>query len=364
MTRQALFLSLQLFVAPGLVSGCSENSDANRAVEARPVKSVVVRAEQATRMSLPGIVEAKVESDLAFRTMGPVISRKVDVGDLVRKGEVIAEIDPLALKLAVKSAEADLGNAEAQYDNAVTTEKRRRDLASTSAASIAELDLAELGLKSAEAGVQKAQASLNKVREQLGYAQLEAEFDGVVTATEIQIGQTVTAGQKFVTVARLEERDVVVDVPEADLGSIHLGTRFDIALQLDLKLKSSGVVREVAPEADSGTRTYRLKIAMANAPEVFRLGSVVTATVVMPVARIIALPSSAIVRKGEAANVWVVEPTTHTVSLKPVQLEAHEAGASRVRILTGLAEGEEVVVAGVDALAEGQTVKAGQELHK
>ncbi|CAH2399690.1 RND family efflux transporter, MFP subunit [Mesorhizobium escarrei] len=313
-------------------------------------------------MSFAGVVQARVETDLAFRALGRVISRSVDVGDLVHRGDVVAELDPLALQLAVTSAEADLRNAEAQLENATATEKRKRNLASAKTGSVADSEVAEQGLKSAEADVGQAQARLDKAREQLGYTRLKAEFDGVVTATSVQVGQTVTAGQTVLRLAGLDRRDVVVDVPEAQVDSLRLGMRFDIALQLDDTLRTAGVLREIGPEADANTRTHRLKIALNEAPEVFRLGSVVTATASQASTSAIALPASAILERHGADHVWVIDRAKLTISLRPVRLEARPAGAARVRVLSGLQNGEEVAVAGANELADGQRIRPAQEL--
>ena len=227
MTLNRWYTSLPLFLSISLLVGCDQSSIAGEQASPRPVKSVTATAEQEQTASLPGVVQARIETDLAFRTLGRIVSRKVDVGDLVLKGDVVAEIDPLSLRLAVRSAEADLRDAQAQFDNAALTEKRKRTLARMSAGSVADRDLAEQQLKSAKANVAKATASLAKAHEQLGYAELKAEFDGVVTATFGEMGQTVSAGQPVLRLARLEQRDVVVDVPEAQFRSVRLDDRFE-----------------------------------------------------------------------------------------------------------------------------------------
>ena len=308
MTLKRLHTSLPLILSISLLVGCEQSSSAGEEVSPRPVKSVTATAEQEQMASLPGVVHARVETDLAFRTLGRIISRNVDVGDLVRKGDVVAEIDPLSPQLAVRSAEADLHDAQARLENAVLIEKRKRILSDTSAASIAAHELAEQQLKSAQANVEKAKASLAKAQEQLGYAELKAEFDGVVTATFAETGQTVSAGQPVLRLARLEQRDVVVDVPEALLSSGRVGDSFDVALQLDPRQETVGKVREIAPQADRSTRTYRVKLAIDQAPEVFRLGAVIT---VKPLAEgekgSVTLPTSAVCDKDGAdhSGSWI-----------------------------------------------------------
>lgn len=362
MTLVRICSSLPILLSVSLLVGCDQNSVAGEQATPRPVKVVMAAAEQDKVPSLPGVVRARIETDLAFRTLGRMVSRKVDVGDLVHKGDVLAEIDPLSLQLAVKSAEADLRNAQAQLENAATTETRKRRLVQNNAASIADHDLAEQQLKSATANAARATASLAKANEQLGYSELRAEFDGVVTATFVEMGQTVSAGQPVLKLARLEQRDVVVDVPEAQFSNIRLDDRFNIALQLDSTIRAIGVVREIAPQADPNTRTYRLKIAIDQAPDIFRLGAVVTATPLGEEGKqAIALPVSAIRSEGGAIQVWVVDRSTATVAPRAVELDGPASGARSVRVLSGLREGEEIVIAGVDELVDGQKVKLGQE---
>lgn len=364
MTLVRICSSLPILLSVSLLAGCDQNSVAGEQAIPRPVKVMMAAAEQDKVPSLPGVVRARIETDLAFRTLGRMLSRKVDVGDLVHKGDVLAEIDPISLQLAVKSAEADLRNAQAQLENAATTEMRKRKLVQSNAASIADHDLAEQQLKSAAANAAKATASLAKAHEQLGYSELRAEFDGVVTATSAEMGQTVSAGLPVLKLARLEQRDVVVDVPEAQFSKIRLDDRFKVALQLDSRIEAIGVVREIAPQADPNTRTYRLKIAIDRAPDIFRLGAVVTATpLVEERKRAIALPLSAIRHEGGASQVWVVDRSTAQVALRAVELDSPASDARSVVVLSGLREGEEIVIAGVNELVDGQKVKLGQELR-
>ncbi len=362
MTLNRICTSLPLLLSVSLLAGCDQSSVAGEETAPRPVKVVMAAAEQDKIASSPGVVRARIETDLAFRTLGRMVSRKVDVGDLVHKGDVLAEIDPLTLQLAVKSAEAELRNAQAQLENAATTEMRKRKLMQSSAVSIADHDLAEQQLKSAAANVAKATASLAKAHEQLGYAELKAEFDGVVTATSAEMGQTVSAGQPVLKLARLEQRDVVVDVPEAQFNRVHLDDRFNVALQLDSRIQATGAVREIAPQADPNTRTYRLKIGIDQAPDIFRLGAVITATpLVGERKQAITLPLSAIRHKDGTSQVWVVDRSTATVAPRAVELEGPASTPRSVLVQAGLREGEEIVIAGVDELTDGQKVQLGQE---
>ncbi|WGD29179.1 efflux RND transporter periplasmic adaptor subunit [Ancylobacter sp. WKF20] len=348
-----------LIGALAVLAGCDSPPPAQETA-VRPVKSMVVKTEAFTGAGYAGTVQPRVETDLAFRTLGRIIARDVDTGDLVTKGQLIGELDPLALKMAVTSAEADLRNAQATLENATVNEQRKKTLAATNAGSAADFDLAEQELKTAQANQAQTQASLDKAREQLGYAKLLAEFDGIVTATSAEVGQVVTAGQAVVRVARLADRDVVIDVSEARHGALKLGQPWTIALQLDPSVKAHGVLREIAPQADSNTRSYRVKIALDTPPDAFRFGSVVTAWPDEAASAGISVPARAVLTQDGATYVWVVDRTSQSVERRPVQLQP-EAATGNFRVLTGLTDGDEVVLAGVHQLADGQKIRLSQE---
>jgi len=339
-----------------LLTSCQKQEEA-RAEPPRPVLSVVAKSTAASSLSLPGTVAAKIETQLGFRVLGRVIARKVSVGDIVKKGDVVAAIDPLSLELAVKSAQSELSNAQAQLANAVSTEERQRSLAETKSGSEAAYEEAELGRRSASAAVAKAQANLDKAEEQLGYTQLRAEFDGVVTATSAEVGQVVAAGQSIATIARPDQRDTVIDIPVASFDGLKVGSRFEVALQLDPTIRTSGVIREIAPEAEATTRTRRTKITLIDPPAAFRLGSVVTATAIVVAEPMILIPSSSVLRKDGKPNVWVVDAAAAKVSIRAIKIDGDIVEGGSVLIAKGISPGDRVVVAGAHKLVDGQAVR-------
>ncbi|MEI7209400.1 efflux RND transporter periplasmic adaptor subunit [Pectobacterium carotovorum] len=352
-----------LMIFPFL-SACDQHSE--KGVPLRQVVWCTAMAPPEVISVFAGTIQSSVETELAFRTLGRVISRKVDVGDIVRKGDVLAEIDALSLKQSVINAEAQLLSSQAILRNAVLTEKRKRVLSTTFAISAAEYDLAEQALKAAQADVEKSQANLDKAREQLGYTTLNAEFDGVITSTLAEIGQTVGAGQTVLKLSRLDQRDAVIDVPGLLLPTFITGEHFSVSLQLDDTISTTGIIREVGPEADSSTRTHRVKISIDNAPEIFRIGALVkvSADSLDPEENtVVVLPVKALFQnsdKGGQARVWVIDPDKNTVSLRSIMTESYSANAAYIRVLQGVRVGEKVVASGVDNLSEGQKIVLGQ----
>jgi len=341
-------------LALGTLASCSK-SDEKPPEIIRPVLSVVVEPRTTQIYGFAGSVEPQVSADLAFRLLGRVVSRDVNVGDIVSKGTTIAALDPTALELAVQAAKAELSNAEAQFANAAASEERQRQLLASANTTQAVFDAAQQARKAAEASVERAKAALAKSQEQLGYARLFSDFDGVVTAVGAEVGQTVSPGQTVVTVARSDLREAVVDIPDQLTGDLTAGTPFQVILQSLPTIQTEAKLREVAPQAEGSTRTRRVKLTLTDPPQAFRLGSTVTATRMTKVTPTIELPMSALLEKDGADKVWIVDPGTSSVSARDIKIASKNAATFTVA--EGLEAGMRVVTAGVHSLSEGQKVK-------
>ncbi|RUM03917.1 efflux RND transporter periplasmic adaptor subunit [Rhizobium chutanense] len=354
---------IALMMGTALISSCTKQEESKEEAP-RPVLSTTVRQTPATSLGLTGTIEPTIETELGFRILGRMIARNVNVGDIVKRGDVVAAIDPLALELAVRSAQSDVENSDAQLRNAVTTEERQRALLESRSGTEASLEEAEQARRTAAAAVAKAQANLDKAKEQLGYAQLQAEFDGVVTATSAEVGQVVSAGQTVVTIARPDKRDAVVDVPQAAAQKLKIGAPFEVTLQLEPSIRTTGVVREIAPEAETATRTSRTKIALTDPPAAFRIGAVISASATIAADPEIVLPSSAILAGVDGPTVWIVDVPAKKVTLRRVKIDGDVVDGGTVRITEGLSPGERVVVAGVHKLEDGQAIRIDQEISQ
>jgi RND family efflux transporter MFP subunit len=333
------------------LAGC--NKPAAEAPPVRPVLSVRVTPTDVDPLSLAGSVQARVDTPFSFRVLGRLTSRPVNIGDLVKKDETLAAIDPIALQLGVRSAEADLASAQAQVANALGVADRQAALLKTNATTQAQVDLAEQGRSAAQATEARARAALAKAKEELGYAVLKADFAGVVTTTGAEVGQTVQPGQMVVEIADPTLRDAVVDAPDNAAGTLKLGDGFEVAAQLDPSVRVHGQVREIAPQADAATRTRRVKIALDNPPDAFRLGSTITASPSAGVRKAVLLPASAILDRDGKTLVWVV--ADGKVATREVTLA--KGPVNPVEVTQGLDPEMQVVTAGVHSLAEGQSVR-------
>lgn len=355
--------SLAVLVAAALplaLAACKPAEEAHQAPPVRPVIYTVAKAVESTTFGpFAGTVEPRYRSQLGFQIGGRVVARDVTVGDVVKKGQRLAALDPIVTRFALTRAEADVADARAQAENASATEARTRKLLEGSNVTQAQLDQAVANRDTAQARLAQAQASLQKARDQIGYTELKADFDGVVTERSAEVGQDLSAGQAVVTVARPEVREAVVDIPEGLVGAMPKDGRFGVSLQSAPEITALGMVREVAPFADQRTRTRRIRMTLERPPEAFRLGATVTVSLSQAVPRRVPLPATAILSENGRDSVWIVDAAGTHVARRTVSVT--ERGGDRVAIGEGVSPGERVVVAGVHSLADGQTVRLSDE---
>lgn len=354
--RHALLLA---FALPALTA-CNKPAD-GPPLPPRPVIWTSLQAQQAKQLRFAGTVESQLNVDLGFRVIGRLVSREVEVGQAVAKGAVLARIDPSSYRFALEGAQADLAGLQAQYDNALSTERRQRELAATRSASRADLENATYAREAAQAKLEQARASLMKAGAQLDYSTLIADFNGVITRAPAAIGKTLSPGETVVTLADPLRREAVVDVPESIAQRLPIGARALVAIELKPDLLIEGIVRTIAPTADRVTRTRRVRVDLIQPPLSFRLGTTVRVDFPMAANDAMKLPRSALINRDGTTNVWILGTDGKTVSMQPVTVT--DAGKDFVDVVAGLDAGTRVVVTGAQSLQAGQPVRAGAELR-
>ena len=354
--RQPLIIVLAALA----VCGCKPEHEAQRDAVVRPVLFTVARTVEADTFGpFAGTVEPRYRSQLGFQIAGRVAARDVTVGDIVRKGQRLATLDPVVTRFALTRAEADVADAKAQAENAAATEARSRKLMEGGNVTQAQMDTSTAGRDTSQARLAQAMAGLQKARDQMSYTELHADFDGVVTERLAEVGQVLSAGQAVVTVARPEIREAVVDIPENLVGAMPKDARFTVSLQSAPDMTSVGQVREISPFADQTTRTRRIRMTLVDPPSAFRLGATIAVSLAQPVQPRIDLPATAILDVDGKSAVWIVSGDGTKVERRDVALA--DRGAERVKVRDGLKGGERVVVAGVHMLRDGQAVRIADE---
>lgn len=336
------------------------------AASARPVVSEFVSDQPAQARSVPGEVVAHNEVALGFLTLGRLIERRVELGDMVQAGDLLARLDPEDLDDQVRAARAAVAAAQTQYETMSATASRTRYLATREVTSTAQLEQVENALASTEAALRQAQSQLVRARDQQGFADIIAPFDGVISATWAEPGEVIETGSPVVTLSGREKREAVIDLPEAELKDMMPGTLWTVWQQSNPELRFVAPVDRIAPRADIHTRTRRVHLTLP--PEApFRLGALIRAARSDHERQQLTLPENAIMQADRAADgslqdgaasVWVVIRNPETPGLG--QVTRHEVTISprpdgRVNV-SDLDAGAEIVIRGVNSLTEGQPV--------
>ena len=355
---------LTIIAAASLLAACTEKP-ASEPSDVRPVRTVVVgRSNGTIGANYSGEIRARYESQLGFRTAGKIVARMVEVGSHVKRGQPLLQLDPTQEALQVAAAGADADAARSRVAQARVDVKRTEQLLAQNFASQAELDQQRLVLSQAEAQLRSAQARQQLNANMRGFTTLVADRDGVVSAINAEAGQVVAAGQSIVTVAADGEREVSISVPESRVDELRKAQRLTITVWAHPEKSWNGKLRELAPDADSVTRTYSARISILDAdadadPSLLRLG--MTASVMVPDAdgsAALRVPLTAVADHERSRQVWVVDPKTSRVSAREVKLGA--AQNDSVMVVSGLTAGETVVSAGVHMLQPGQQVKVAE----
>jgi RND family efflux transporter MFP subunit len=337
-----------------LLAGCSPKPAADEPV--RAVKVVTISpSTYGAAYEFSGEVKPRIESRLGFRVGGKITRRQVEVGQRVKPGQVLAELDPQDFRLAADAARAQVASAQTNRDLAAADLKRFSALKDQGFISGAELERRDTTLKAAQASLDQAQAQLNSQGNQAGYTRLVADVAGVVTAIEAEPGQVVAAGTPVVRVAQDGARDVVFAVPEDRVADIKPGVAVDVRVWAQAR-DVAGTVREVAASADPITRTFTVKVTLEDAAAL-PLGSTVYVKVKSlgdTGAQVIKLPTSALRQEGQATAVWILDEASMTVKSQAVQVVT--ADGNDAVIGAGLQPGMKVVSAGVHVLSAGQKV--------
>jgi membrane fusion protein, multidrug efflux system len=340
------------------LAGC--NDDTGSQAPLARIDAVTAKVvDFAPRVSLTGTIQAQVQNDLSFRLSGRIVERNADVGDHVTADQVLARLDPRPQEADVESAKAGLQSAEAQLKQATATYQRQKALIDSGFTTRTSFDQAEQSLRTAQASLDSANNQLTSAQNQLSYTILRAGESGVITARFAETGQVVQQAKAIFTIAKDGPRDAVFEVYEAIFALVPDDAKAEITLVSDPKVTAEGTVREVAPAVDTNTGTVRVKVGIPQTPPAMTLGAVVTGSGNLKSSKAVILPWGALFEIDGKPAVWIVDPRTNTVSLRPIVVDAYLK--DRIIVASGLNSGDVVVTAGVQYLRPQQKVALANE---
>ncbi|MGO9357330.1 MAG: efflux RND transporter periplasmic adaptor subunit [Xanthobacteraceae bacterium] len=361
-STQSLAASLAVLFLLGFgLSGCNEASGSDKRVEAEPrvlVEKVHYAPENDIRSFVTSI-RSRIETDQAFRVGGKVSRRLVETGQRVKAGDVLGLLDDLDFRLQKQQADAELAASQTALEQSVADERRGAELLRKGWTAQAAYDRQRSAADEARGRNLRARRAVELAANSLDYTTLRADADGVVTATSIEPGQVVTAGQQAIRLARLDEKEAVVALPETFVAKVKEG---DARLTLWSAPEKTyhAKLRELAPAADPATRTFNARFSLPDADDKVELGMSGTLKIAPntsdPVARV---PLAAVFDQGQGSALWVVD-AGNRLALKPVVVRRY--GDRDAEVSRGVEEGDEIVVLGAQKLEAGEKVRPTAQL--
>src|SRR5947209_1093919 len=337
-----------------LVLAACHKEEKAAATPIRPVRTVTVELQEGgEKVSLTGDIQPRYQADLGFRVNGKILERPVDVGTEVKKNDLLARLDPQQYRQDLEVAKAEVVKAEAEVARSQAQEYRQRELLKNGHTTQVAYDQALKTFKTAQAETDAARARQVQASENLGYTELRADNDGVISAIGADPGQVVSSGQMVVRLAQPGEREAVFNIAEGAFKKPPTDPTVRVHLVSNAEIETAGKVRYISPQADPETRTYTVRISLPEAPPQMRLGANVVGTVTLDQGQTVTIPGSALFQKDGKPAVWLVEKDK-TVQLKPITVQRYQGDS--VVVGDGLAQGDVVVTAGVQKLLPGQKV--------
>jgi RND family efflux transporter MFP subunit len=312
-----------------------------------------------SEVALTGSVRARVQTELSFRVSGRVIERRGEVGQHVEAGAVLARIDPSEQRADLDAAKAGVAGAEATLRQASAAFDRQKSLLASGYTTKAAYDLAEQAQRTAAGSLDAAKAQLGAVQDALSYADLRAARAGVITARNIEVGQVAQAAQPAFGFAEDGPRDVVFAVYESIFSHQSAGSGgIDLSLVGDPNVTAKGKIREVSPVVDEKNGTVQVKVEIQSNAAAMPLGAAVMGRARWRLDDVVVLPWSAMATRDGKPAVWIVDPKSGAVSLRPVEAAMFEK--EKIVLRDGFHDGEMVVIEGGKFLREGQVVSVMQ----
>ena len=343
-----------LALAALALAACSQQKVAEEPV--RPVLAMQVqRGAPESRDVYAGDVRARYETDVGFRVGGKLVARTVDAGAIVRKGQVLARLDPEDARLAASAARSSVAAAESDFATASAEVSRYRELLDKKFISASAFEAKQNAYNAAKGRHEQAQSQAAISANQASYTTLVADADGVVETVLAEPGQVVAAGQPVLRIARGGEREIAIHAPESQLARFKVGEPAGIALWTGPHRVLAGRIREIAGAADPTTRTYTVRVSVLEPPADMRLGMSANVLFQGGSNDLILVPLTALAGTRGDPAVWVVDPATQRVRLRPVGVDQYREDGATIK--AGLEPGEWIVTAGVHKLRAEQAVR-------
>ena len=352
----SVFIGAMALIISGILVGKNESRQVEPPADRR-VRSFTVTSASSNTAEYTGVIRARTESNLGFRVPGKITEKLVKEGEHVSKGQALMRLDPTDLTLALAAAKEAVTAAKAQNRQALADERRMRNLLAEKAVSTKDYDHAKSLADATTAQLSATIANAKQMENQVDYALLRADADGVIMETVADVGQVVSTGSVVVRLAHDGAREAVINFPEGDAQAAqHTAVA---SLYADKNKTFPAELRELSAQADPITRTYKARYTLKDEGTDAPLGATVTVRLESNEANggvhLYEIPIGALFDDGSGSSVWVINPETATLNRRQVVVE--KLGSETALISSGLKLGEHILALGAHIVSEGERVQ-------
>jgi RND family efflux transporter MFP subunit len=320
--------------------------------------AVADSAELRSGPALSGSLEPKVAATVRAEIMGPVERTYIDEGQRVRRGVLLARINDTSVRDTYLSARSAVRTAESSLQNARRNAERASRLAKAGALAERDLETALQNQTTAEGALADAQARLASAQKQLGNTEVRAPIDGIVSERQVAAGDVVQIGGAMFTIVDLKTLRLEATVPVEEIGRLRVGTPVEFGVT-GFDRRISGKIERINPAVDPATRQVRIYVSIPNAEQSLVAGLFAEGRVSTDARRAIAVPASAVDRRGTAPVIHRIKGGK--VDIVPVELGVRDEAAELIEIHSGLAQGDTVLLGSAQAVTEGSPVRITED---
>lgn len=342
------------------VLGCGDAPEAEAPLP-RLVRAETFYLEGGGRTrTFSGVARAGIESQLSFKVAGTIEDLRVQIGDQVAAGDLIARLDATDYEIQVADAEAALSRQQAAARSAASTYQRTEALYENNNASLSDLESARANDESARAAVQSAEKALERAQRQLSYCVLRSPIDGAIAQVMVEEGENVGTGAPVVTLTAGARTEVEVSLPEMLIGDVREGQKVIVRFSVDEGAPVNATVTEVGVSAVGGGTTYPVRARLDRPNESIRPGMAAEVDFSFDARSgrdVILVPPAAVAEDVHGRYAFVVAREDETLRLRRVEVSVGDLTAEGLEILGGIEDGATVVTAGVGRLIDGEEVR-------
>lgn len=303
--------------------------------------------------SFTGTLQPRYQSLVGFRVAGKIASRHVELGERIKKGQVLFKLNPEDAELQLRVAEADQVSAQSLLIQTAAEEKRLAQLRTSGSVSISDYDLAVAGRDVAKARFDAANRRLELAKNQRTYCDLTADSDGLVTAIQAESGQVVNVGQPVLQIMQSDELEAVVNLPEG-MVSVVKGLEATAAFWSRPDIRLQAQLRELSPVADPQSRTYDARFRLLESATELAIGMTVSIQLDDPRQEGISVPLTAISSRENKPVVWRIETNG---GVTPMSVDVIQYRTDFAIVRGELNAGDRIVSAGVQRVDEHAKVR-------